>query len=78
MNYGSVMGMKTDLVLSRYKTPTAVALALGISLQAVCKWGVIVPHYSATELHRLSDRQIPLEPEHYGPGGRILPQTSPA
>ena len=70
--------MKTDNVLQRYENATAVATALGISLQAVCKWGDIVPHYSATELHRLSDGQIPLEPEHYGPGGRIVADKSAA
>ena len=64
--------MKTSDALSHYKTPTAISTALDISIQAVCKWGDIVPYWSATQLHELSEGKIPLSPEHYGPGGRIV------
>ncbi len=64
--------MKSADAVEFYGTQAAIADLLGVSRQAVHKWGSVVPYYSATRLHELSGRRIALRPEHYGPGGRRI------
>lgn len=66
--------MKYDAVIEHYKKPAAVAAVLDISVSAVCQWEEkgIVPFHSAHRLHTESNGAVPLVPEHYGPGGKIL------
>lgn len=64
--------MWTHLALQYYGTAKTMADAIGITASAVSQWGDVVPYYSATRLHESSDGAIPMEPGHYGPGGRIV------
>lgn len=70
--------MKYESVIEHYEKPAAVADALGLSVSAVCQWKEkgVVPFHSAHRLHEMTRGAIPLEPEHYGPGGRILVSTA--
>lgn len=55
--------MKTSEVIRRYKTQAAVARALGISEQAVSKWGEYPPPYRQFQLQGLTGGELAVEPE---------------
>ena len=64
--------MWTHIALQHYGTARAMADAIGITASAVSQWGDVVPYHSATRLHEQSQGAIPLEPDHYGSGGRVV------
>lgn len=66
--------MRYAAAIEHFGPPADIARRLGISVQAVTQWESkgIVPYHSASRLHDLSAGALALEPEHYGPGGRIL------
>lgn len=55
---------KTD-VLKHYKTATAVAAALEVSVAAVSQWGDLVPPASAHRLSQLTDGELRFDPRSY-------------
>lgn len=57
--------MFTSDVIAHFKTPAAVAEALGISRQAVCQWRELVPPLSASRLERVTDGKLKYDPEQY-------------
>ncbi len=72
-NYAYTLIMRTQAVVEHYGNMSIIARELNISAAAVQQWGEIVPYYSATQIHERSG--IPLEPEHYGAGGRIRSES---
>lgn len=56
--------LKKD-VLDHYKTPAAVAEALGISVQAISQWGERVPPLRAAQVHKLTRGRLKFDPSDY-------------
>lgn len=56
--------LKAD-VLARFKTQTAIAAALGITVQAVSQWGEVVPETSALRLEKLTRSQLRMDAALY-------------
>ncbi len=66
--------MLTADVISHFKTRTAVAKYLGITVQAVSQWGDLVPPNQAQRLHGLGElRYDPADYEGCYPAYRYLP-----
>ncbi len=57
--------MLTSKAIEHYGSEAAVAEALGISRQAVNKWGELVPPLSAARLEKLSDGKLRFDPDLY-------------
>jgi len=61
-----------------FGTGVGVALALGISQQAVHKWPEQVPKGSSAQLHILTDGKLVHDPEDYiGDAARTTSKASP-
>lgn len=58
------MPLKKSDVIAHFETVTAVAEALGISIQAVSKWPEDVPELRALQLERITDGEL----KAYGKG----------
>ena len=69
--------LKTD-ALKYYGTPTAVAEALGITVQAVSLWGEVVPEGRAYQLQVLTNGELPVNPALYHKRVRaaVIPQPA--
>ena len=50
--------MKTKDALDHYGSKRAIAKALDISVQAVHKWGKLVPELSAYKLERITNGEL--------------------
>jgi len=59
---------KADAV-RHYGSEAAVAVAAGVSRQAVNKWGPIVPYHSAVILSREAPGKLQLQDSDYRSGG---------
>ena len=46
--------MKTSIVIKHFESQVAIARALGISRQAVSKWGEVVPWAAALEIQHIT------------------------
>lgn len=57
--------MKTQDVLDRFGTATAVARELGVSKQAVSQWGELVPPASAALLEKITAGALVFDPNSY-------------
>jgi hypothetical protein len=63
--------MRKDTAINYYGSAAKLASALGISTQAVYKWGDVVPQASAIALYVASGNAIELGPEDY-PNSRFM------
>jgi hypothetical protein len=57
--------MKKQTALNHFKTIVAIAAALGISRQAVNKWGAVVPWAQAIELQHITGGTLQRDPSDY-------------
>lgn len=69
--------LKAD-VLARFKTQTAIAEVLGITVQAVSQWGDVVPASSAVRLEALTHRQLRVDAALYQPSIKHGPSVHSA
>ncbi len=63
--------MRKTAAQRHFKTNAAISLALGISVQAVGKWGRTVPYISALRLNDLTDGELKLVRGDYDHHGRV-------
>lgn len=69
--------MLTEAAIRYFKTPAGVARALGVSRQAVAKWGEVVPEGSAYKLESLTGGELKVDPSLY-PGRTAAVSSSAA
>ncbi len=65
--------MRTADAIAHFKTKTALAQALGISVVAVVRWGDLVPTRRAYELERLTSGALRAEWPNKPPAPAQLP-----
>lgn len=68
--------MRTEDVISHFRTRTEIAARLEITVQAVSQWGELVPPHQARRLHLLTSGALKYDPADYAgryPGHRYLP-----
>ena len=68
--------MLKTTALDYYKTATALAEALGISVAAVSQWETVVPEGSAYKLESLTKRALRVDPKVYGGPVRRAPVSA--
>lgn len=56
--------LKSD-VIAHFKSPSAVAEALGVTIAAVSGWGDVVPEGSAYKLQVLTEGHLKVDPALY-------------
>lgn len=62
--------MEKSSVVDFYGTQRAVALALGVSFQAVSNWGLIIPKGAALELEKITNGALKCDLSLYQNGPR--------
>jgi hypothetical protein len=63
--------MLVEDALAHFSTrPSGLARLLGISGQAVRKWGPVVPHFNAVKLAQISGYRLRVDPDLYDKHGR--------
>lgn len=60
-----ILNMLKTVVLDYFKTPGAVAKALGINAAAVSQWDALIPPGSAYELSKLTNGALNFDPGLY-------------
>lgn len=60
--------MLKTTALAYFKTLSALAQALGVTLQAVSQWGTLVPESSAYKLESITRGKLRVDPKLYAKG----------